>query len=227
MFTSYFFSRLCLSPQHMEFPKYLMLPLFFFFCCIPFLLRGFKKVKPEIDHKQQARDYEKNVAVRRNISAAAKRKERTLKDAARKKRIERDAARSLNSYTDEMSSFGNDEEGEYGATGGGGGGGDSGLLMMGNTRGVTGLIKLRTAKDVRSKVASERGDSLPDWLISDRTYLPPPSTTATPAQYRGPGSESQGTTPQSKSTQQRPPLVLTHTGAPSAPVLTMPPFPMG
>lgn len=163
------------------------------------------KVRPEIDHRQQARDYEKNVRVRRNISAAAKRKERTLKEAARKKRLERDAAsRSMNSM-DELVTFG--EEGGYG---------DSSGMFLGNTRGVTGLNKLRTAKDVRTKVASERGDTLPDWLVSDRTYLPAPSSNNNHRTSQGGAS--------STNTQS---LVLSHKGAPSAPVLSMPPFPMG
>lgn len=160
------------------------------------------RVKPEIDHKQQALDYKKNVQVRRNISAASKRKERTLKEASRRKR---EALRESMKQQD--------EEADSSTLGDGQGYGfDSGLLM-GNTRGVTGLIKLRTAKDVRAKVASERGDSLPDWLVSDRTYLQ-----AAPSS----NNRSQG----ANNTQNTSQLSLSHTGAPPPPVLDMPPFPM-
>jgi len=160
------------------------------------------QVKPEIDHKKQAQEYEKNVAVRKNISAAAKRAERTAKE----KRIR---TLKLNSM-----SF------EDGATSGSSFDGDQdGSDIMNGTRGVTGLTKLRTAKDVRSKVAEERGDTLPNWLTSDRSMPLPTSSSSSSSQSMS--SSSQYPRHQQNS------LVLTHTGAPSAPMLMMPPFPMG
>jgi hypothetical protein len=92
---------------------------------------------------------------------------------------------------------------------------------------MTGLTSIRTAADVRARVAAERGDALPEWLISSK------STTTTTTTNDNNNANNQTTKGKMGNNSNAPAAavksthMMAHVGAPPAPVLAMPPFPMG
>jgi len=106
---------------------------------------------------------------------------------------------------------------------GGGGGGQSALVGMGSSSRMTGLTSIRTAADVRARVAAERGDALPEWLISSKsTTTKNPNDNNNQTTNGNTGKIFNAPAAAVKSTH-----MMAHVGAPPAPVLAMPPFPMG
>jgi hypothetical protein len=104
-----------------------------------------------IDRQKHAAEYEKATAMRRNISAAAKRADRTA--VARRRAA--DALLASSSAPASLTAGLLDDRGDN-AHGPG-------------ASSATGLTQVRTAQDVRAVVAAGRGEQLPEWLTSSKT----------------------------------------------------------
>jgi hypothetical protein len=116
-----------------------------------------------IDRQKHAAEYEKATAMRRNISAAAKRADRTA--VARRRAADALLASSLAPASVAAGLL--DDRGDY-AHGPGASGASGGPWLKG-LGSATGLTQVRTAQDVRAVVAAGRGEQLPEWLTSSKT----------------------------------------------------------
>ena len=176
----------------------------------------------------QALEYDKSTGMRKKISENAKRSIRTAKEKMRRARaLSAAAALSISGPA---------------ALGDSGGLTHAAALANGAAvvesapgfaaeQSLTGLTSLRTAKDVRERVAAERGESLPAWLTSDRTLPPMASSYSSTPQVVPSNKDSLrdaarvGAAKGGGSARPRPMFILTHSGAPAP--LPMPAFPMG
>jgi len=118
------------------------------------------QVAPVIDRQKHAAEYEKATAMRRNISAAAKRADRTA--LARRRAADALMASSAPASLSGGGLF--DQHGDYAH-----GPGAANAPMLKSMGSATGLTQVRTAQDVRATVAAGRGEQLPEWLTTSKS----------------------------------------------------------